>query len=53
MMTATFGLFAASCFFLWYRKAEWGWAAVMIALVIGIIIFMGDVDFSSNLGIQL
>jgi hypothetical protein len=53
MMTVTFGLIAISCFFLWYCKAEWGWAAVMIALIIGIIIFMGDVDFSTNLGVQL
>ena len=53
MMTVTYGLLAVSCFFLWYRKAEWGWAAVMIALIIGIIIFVGDVDFSTNLGVQL
>jgi hypothetical protein len=53
MMTVTFGLLAVSSFFLWHRKAEWGWAAVMIALILGIIIFMGDVDFSTNLGIQL
>ena len=53
MMTVAFGLFAVSCFFLWHRNAQWGWAAVMIALIFGIIIFVGDVDFSSNLGIQL
>jgi len=53
MMTATFGLLAVSAFFLWWRKAEWGWAAVMIALILGIVIFMGDVDFSSKLGVQL
>ena len=53
MMTVTFGLLAVSSFFLWWRKAEWGWAAVMIALILGIVIFMGDVDFSSKLGVQL
>ena len=29
MMTVTFGLLAVSAFFLWRRKAEWGWAAVL------------------------
>ena len=53
MMTLAFGLLAVSCFFLWRHKAQWGWAAVMIALILGIIIFMGDVDFSSKLGVQL
>jgi len=53
MMTVTFGLFAVSAFFLWQRKSEWGWAAVLIALILGIVIFMGDVDFSANLGVQL
>ena len=53
MMTVTFGLLAVSAFFLWRRKAEWGWAAVLIALILGIVIFMGDVDFSANLGVQL
>jgi len=53
MMTMTFGLVAASTFFLWRRKAEWGWAAMMIALIIGIVIFLGDVDFASRLGVQL
>ena len=53
MMTLTFGLLAVSSFALWRYKARWGWAAVMAALVIGIIIFMRDVDFASNLGVQL
>lgn len=53
MMTVAFGLLAVGCFFLWRDKARWGWAAVMIALILGIIIFMGDVDFSSHLGLQL
>jgi len=53
MMTLTMGLLAVAAFFLWWRKASWGWAAVMIALVIGIVIIMGDVDFSSHLGVQL
>lgn len=53
MMTVAFGLLAVSCFFLWLRKARWGWAVVMIALILGIVIFMGDVDFSTNLGLQL
>jgi hypothetical protein len=38
---------------LWWSKAQWGWAAVMVALIIGIVIFVGDVDFTQNLGIQL
>jgi 4-amino-4-deoxy-L-arabinose transferase-like glycosyltransferase len=53
MMTLTFALFAVSSFFLWRRQARWGWAAILAALVLGIIIFLGDVDFSSNLGVQL
>ena len=53
MMTLAFGLLALAGFFLWRRKAKWGWALVMAALVIGIVIFVQDVDFSSNLGIQL
>ncbi len=53
MMTLTMGLLAIAAFFLWWRKAQWGWAVVTVALAIGIIIFIGDVGFSSNLGIQL
>ncbi len=52
MMTVTYGLLAAGCMALWTR-ARWGWALVMAALVLGIVVFVGDVDFSSNLGIQL
>jgi hypothetical protein len=53
MMTLAMVLLALSCFFLWVRKAQWGWTMVMAVLVIGIIIFVRDVDFSTNLGIQL
>ena len=53
MMTLAMALLAVSCFFLWWQKAQWGWAVVMAVVVIGIIIFVRDVDFSSNLGIQL
>ena len=53
MMTVAFGLLAVICFFLWRREAQWGWAVVMIVLILGIVIFMGDVDFSSKLGVQL
>jgi drug/metabolite transporter (DMT)-like permease len=53
MMTLTLGLLTLSCYFLWRRKAHWGWAAVMAALLIGIIIFVRDVDFAANLGVQL
>jgi hypothetical protein len=53
MMTLTWGLLAIGSFFLWRSKARWGWAVVMAALVLGIVIFMRDVDFTSNLGIQL
>jgi hypothetical protein len=53
MMTLTFTLLAANSFFLWRRQARWGPAVAMAALVIGIVIFVGDVDFATNLGIQL
>jgi len=53
MMTLTLGLLTVSAYFLWRRKARWGWVVVMVALVIGIIIFVGDIDVSSSLGIQL
>jgi len=53
MMTLAFGLLTVSSFFLWFNKARWGWSLVLAALVIGIIIFVQDVDFSTNLGIQL
>jgi nitrate/nitrite transporter NarK len=53
MMTLTYALLAVAAFFLWWRNAEWGWAAVLVALALGIVIFVGDVDFSQNLGIRL
>ena len=53
MMTLTMGLLALAAFFLWWRKAQWGWAVVMVALLIGIIIFVRDIGFSSHLGVQL
>ena len=53
MMTLSFSLLAVTVFSLWWGKAQWGWAAVMVALIIGIVIFVGDVDFTQNLGIQL
>ena len=53
MMTLAFALLAVATFFLWWRKAKWGWAVVMAALILGIVIFVGDVDFTQNLGIQL
>lgn len=53
MMTLAFGLLAFSSFFLWRRKAQWGWAVAMLALLLGIVIFAGDVDFTQNLGIWL
>jgi len=53
MMTLAFALLAVTAFFLWWGKAQWGWAVVMVALIIGIVIFVGDVDFTQNLGIQL
>jgi drug/metabolite transporter (DMT)-like permease len=53
MMTLALALLAVSAFFLWRRKARWGWAVVMAVLVIGIVIFLRDVDFSSSLGVQL
>ncbi len=53
MMTLTFGLLVVSSFFLWWRKAQWGWVAVLAALVLGLVVFSGDVDVSQNLGIRL
>lgn len=53
MMTLTFALLAVSSFFLWWRKAQWGWVAVLAALVLGLVVFSGDVDFSQNLGVRL
>jgi drug/metabolite transporter (DMT)-like permease len=53
MMTLTWVLLAVSCYFLWRREARWGWAVVVAALIVGIIIFTRDVDFTTNLGVQL
>ncbi len=52
MMTVTYALLAASCILLW-RRVRWSWTLVIAALLIGIGAFVGDVDFSSSLGIQL
>lgn len=51
MMTVTYGLLTVACFLLW-RRVRWSWTLVMAALVLGIIVFVRDVDFSSNLGLQ-
>jgi hypothetical protein len=53
MTTLAFGLIAASCFFLWRRSAAWSWALVLLALAVGGLVFVGDVDFSTQLGLQL
>jgi len=53
MMTAAMVLLTISCIFLWWQKAQWVWLPVLAALIIGTIIFVQDVDFSTNLGIQL
>ena len=53
MMTAAMILLTVSCIFLWWSKAQWVWVPVMAALIIGMIIFVNDVDFTTNLGIQL
>ena len=53
MMTLAMLLLTVSSFLLWWRKARWGWLTVMAALIVGIIIFVQDVDFNSSLGIQL
>ena len=53
MMTAAMLLLTLSCIFLWWNKAQWVWLPVMAALIIGIAIFVQDVDFSTNLGVQL
>ncbi len=53
MMTLAFALLAVNSFFLLRRKAPFGAMVAVAALVVGVIIFMGDVDFASDLGIQL
>lgn len=53
MMTLAFLLLAVGSVALWWWRARWSWATVALALAIGIAIFVGDVDFSQHLGIQL
>jgi hypothetical protein len=53
MMTLAFTLLAVSSYFLWTQKVRWGWAVVLAVLVLGLIIFVRDVDFATNLGTQL
>jgi hypothetical protein len=53
MTTLAFALIAAASFLLWRRNDRWAWPLVIAALIVGAIVFVGDVDFSSKLGIQL
>jgi len=53
MTTLAFALIAASCFFLWRGGAVWSWVLVLVALTVGGLVFVGDVDFGTPLGIQL
>jgi len=53
MMTIAFLLLAIGAASLWWKRARWSWATVMVALALGIAIFLIDVDFSQHLGIQL
>ena len=53
MMTTAFALLAIGCVLTWRRMPGWAAASVLLALAIGIAIFAQDVDFSTNLGIQL
>ena len=53
MMTLVFALLAVNCFFLLRRQARWGPWVALLALVLGVVIFVGDVDFGTDLGIQL
>ena len=53
MMTLAFLLLAVGSVALWWRRARWTWATAVLALALGIAIFLGDVDFSQHLGIQL
>jgi hypothetical protein len=52
MMTIAFALLAAACILLWHGR-PWSWTLVIAALALGVVIFFGDVDLSSNLGVQL
>jgi hypothetical protein len=51
MMVLTFLLIAIASFAL-LKKAQWAWMLVMVALVVALGIFINDVDFSTNLGLQ-
>lgn len=53
MMTLTFGLIAAGSFVLWRRRSPSAWLWVMAALILGVVIFAGDVDLGTRLGVQL
>ena len=53
MMTLAQGLLAVSCYFLWRGRARWGWMTVILVLIMGAVIFFRDVDFGTNLGVQL
>lgn len=53
MTTLAFGLIAVSCYLLWRGNAAWTWTLVLAALVVGGIVFVGDVDFGTKLGVQL
>ncbi len=53
MMTLSLALLSVGCFFLWRRQSHWVWITVVVALAIGIAIFVQDVDFHTDLGVQL
>lgn len=53
MMTAIMTLLTVSGIAVWWKKAQWAWMPVMLALMIGVYIFAQDVDFSTDLGIRL
>jgi hypothetical protein len=53
MTTLAFGLIAVSCFLLWRKNAAWTWTLVLAAIAVGAVVFVGDVDFGTKLGIQL
>jgi hypothetical protein len=51
MMVLTFLLISIASIAL-LKKAQWGWILVMVALLVALGIFVNDVDFSTNLGLQ-
>ena len=53
MTTLAFTLIAVASFLLRRRDGARAWPLVLAALIVGAIVFVGDVDFSSKLGIQL